>query len=65
MSKYEDGKALGEHILDLAAKATEYLPDDAELLFVSTQSVWRCEDGRVEVITAESDIAEVDEHLDL
>lgn len=52
---YADGKEAGEHILDLIAKSGEQASDDAELVYLGSQAVWREPDGTVVVVTLETE----------
>jgi len=55
MSDYEAGKALGEQAIDLANIAAERLPDESELIYIGSTSVWRTPDGEVRVLTIETE----------
>jgi hypothetical protein len=50
-----DGETLGEHALNLTAKAGEFLTDSFRLVYVGSTSVWRSPSGGVEVVTLETE----------
>lgn len=49
----EDGRAIGEHAIDLVAKCGEHLPDAARLAYLGSTAVWALADGGVAVVTLE------------